>query len=191
MHDLVLASGSPRRKEFLSSLGISFSIESADIDESPRDGEQPADLVQRLAIEKAQAVAKRKNTESLFLGADTIVVLGDMILGKPGTASVALDMLTRLSGRKHLVMGGIALINGDGAVLKQYCGQTEVEFVSLTPERLAVYAQSDEPLDKAGAYAIQGVASQFIKAINGSYSNVVGLDIAVVSNWLVELGILK
>lgn len=188
MPELVLASGSPRRKEFLDSLQIPYRVQSADIDETPIDAETPQTLVQRLAIEKARTVALSESSDALYLGADTVVVHGGHILGKPGNAARAIEMLQLLSGNQHEVIGGIALVDAQGNIQRQYCGTTLVEFVAIAPDCLSAYAESDEPLDKAGGYAIQGAAAQFVKEIRGSYSNVVGLDIAVVAEWLRVFG---
>jgi septum formation protein len=170
---LVLASRSPRRSEILKQAGISFEVRPAAVDETPLTGETPRRHVERLAREKAFAVEARPG--EIVLGADTIVVVEGRILGKPADAAEAARMLESLSGRMHEVMTGVCLRQGDWS--EAGCEVTRVWFAPLTVEEIAAYVSSGEPMDKAGAYAIQGLASKFIPRIEGSYSNVVGLPV--------------
>lgn len=173
---LVLASQSPRRAEILRQAGIPFTIRAAEVDESPLAGENPEVYVQRLAEAKARAVAASEG--ETVLGADTTVVVGGEILGKPADAADARRMLTLLAGCRHQVMTGICFRRG-GAIVRDRA-ITDVWFAPMTGSEIADYAASGEPMDKAGAYAIQGLASKFIQRIDGCYFNVVGLPIALV-----------
>jgi len=171
---LILASNSPRRRGFLQQLGLSFEVQAADLDESVRSGEVPTAYVERLAREKAQAVAG-KAPGALVLGADTTVVAGEAILGKPVDASDAERMLASLSGREHDVFTGVAVA---GPVVLSQVVRTRVRFRAVSAQEIAWYVRTGEPLDKAGAYAIQGIAGAFVTAIEGSPSSVVGLPLA-------------
>jgi septum formation protein len=179
---LVLASRSPRRAELLTSAGIEFTVRTVDIDETPRAGEDPMDYVLRLAEEKARAAPL--NADETILAADTTVVLGREILGKPSDRADAAKMLGELSERKHQVITGICLRNRQ-RVLCEAC-VTAVWFAPLSAAEIEDYVASDEPMDKAGAYGIQGIASRFIERIEGSYTNVVGLPVAMVYRLLRE-----
>jgi septum formation protein len=180
---LVLASASPRRRELLAQAGYSFTVDAADVDESPRMGEKPDAYVLRLAVEKAQAIFARRaardedsNDPLIVLGADTSVVLDEEILGKPTDASDARRMLQRLSGRTHRVLTGIAAVTSAGVVSD--VETTEVVFAEISSQELDAYCATSEPLDKAGAYGIQGYAARWIPRIDGCYFNVMGLPIA-------------
>jgi septum formation protein len=179
---LVLASRSPRRAELLAAAGIEFTVRVADIDETPRAGEQPRDYVLRLAGEKA-AAAPRDEDETV-LAADTIVVVDSEIMGKPQDPADAARMLTALSGHRHEVITGICLRGAHRTVLD--AAVTGVWFSSLSEAEIGWYVASGEPMDKAGAYGIQGLASRFIRRIEGSYSNVVGLPVSLVYHRLKE-----
>jgi septum formation protein len=196
---LILASRSPRRSELLAAAGISFEVLAADIDETPREGEAPDAYVERLAIEKARAVLALLNDDkpkglsppaghglsprdALVLGADTTVTIDGLILGKPVDADEATAMLRRLSGRVHEVFTGVAIVSDGGVQSAVEC--TRVWFDLMTDEDISWYVESGEPVDRAGAYAIQGLASRFIPRIEGSYTNVVGLPVALVSSIL-------
>lgn len=179
MARLLLASGSPRRAELLAGIGVSFSrLPPPGIDETPGHGESPADYVSRMAREKASAgAAGLDSLEGVaVLGADTAVVHDNDILGKPADPDDARAMLRRLSGGGHRVMSAVALITVAGTRLEM--ATTEVEFLPLTESRIRRYVDTGEPMDKAGAYGIQGFGAAFVARIVGSYSNVVGLPLA-------------
>ena len=179
---LVLASRSPRRREILTQAGIPFTVREADVDESPLEGESPHDYVQRLAEWKARAIPRREG--EIILGADTTVIVGREMLGKPADAADARRMLALLSGRCHEVMTGICLLDDASAV--RDCAVTRVWFSEMTAAELDEYVASGEPMDKAGAYAIQGLAARYIRKIDGCYSNVVGLPVSLVYRRLRE-----
>jgi septum formation protein len=173
---LILASASPRRRELLDQLGVSYTCDPAQIDESQCVGEGPSDYVQRMAQEKVRAVAARYPVPAYaVLAADTTVVLDDTVLGKPRDRVDALDFLARLSGRRHIVLTAVCLLSATG--MHGELVATEVEFISLSPETCDAYLATAEPWDKAGAYGIQGLGGAFVRSIQGSYSNVVGLPL--------------
>ncbi len=180
---LVLASRSPRRREILTQAGIPFTIRVVDIDESPLTAEAPEAYVQRLAEWKARAVSTEP--AETVLGADTTVVVGRQMLAKPADAADARRMLAALAGRCHEVMTGICLKRG-GTVIRDYA-VTRVWFSAMSQAEIAAYVDSGEPMDKAGAYAIQGLASKYIERIEGCYFNVVGLPISLVYRHLLRL----
>jgi septum formation protein len=179
---LVLASQSPRRREILRQAGIPFTVRAAEVDESPRGGENPADYVLRLAAAKAYAVEAAEGER--VLGADTTVVIDGDILAKPADAADARRMLARLSGRRHEVLTGICLRSG-AAAIREYA-TTGVVFAPLSEAEIDEYVASGEPMDKAGAYAIQGLASKFVERIEGDYFNVMGLPVALLYRRLQE-----
>jgi nucleoside triphosphate pyrophosphatase len=186
---LVLASASPRRQELLRNAGIAFAVQPADIDESPLDGESPVEFAQRLAREKALAVSPNRPLDCV-LGADTIVVIDEKILGKPRDAADAARMLRLLSGRTHEVVTGVCLVGPAGELrtenreLRAASETTRVTMCKISDEEISEYIATGEPMDKAGAYAIQGMASRWIPRIEGDYSNVVGLPVALVYRML-------
>jgi len=184
---IVLASASPRRSELLESAGIVFSVVPADIPEEPLPGESPADHVLRLAREKALAVAGAVEGE-LFIGADTIVVCNDEIMGKPTDAADARRMLSALSGRAHEVITGFAIHDRTTGVTHAEVISTKVIFKPLELEEIDAYIATGCPFDKAGAYAIQGGAAYMVRGIEGSYTNVVGLPLCEVVEVLREMG---
>ena len=179
---LTLASQSPRRRELLSQLGIDLRVVPAGADETPRPGEPPRAYVERLAREKARAV-----TGAWVLGADTTVVLDGAILGKPDDDGDARRMLRALSGRVHEVTTGVCL-RGPGGREEAIAVGTEVSFAELTEAQIAWYSATGEPRDKAGAYAVQGVGSAFVREVRGSVSNVVGLPLAETAALLERCG---
>jgi septum formation protein len=185
MTRLVLASASPRRRELLAAAGFDFDIDAAEVDETPTEGEHPSTYVVRIARLKAEAVASR-HPDRLVLGADTAVVVGNQMFGKPLDAQDASRMLTALSARAHDVLTGVALAHR-GLIYAEF-EQTTVWMAKLTPQEIAWYVATGEPMDKAGAYAVQGLASRFIPRIEGSYTNVVGLPIARVVQLLGRAG---
>lgn len=180
---LVLASKSPRRQQILRDAGIPFVVRAADVPETRRHGESPADYVRRLAEEKAFAVPM--GPDEVILGADTVVVIDHHVLEKPRDAADAKRMLALLSGREHEVITGICLRSNARTIVD--IAVTRVRFVTLTDDELAAYIPSGEPMDKAGGYAIQGLASKFIDRIEGDYFNVVGLPVALMYRHWKEL----
>jgi septum formation protein len=187
---LILASASPRRAEILGAAGIPFEVRAAAVDESRLANELPEQMVERLAREKANAVAHVGNFSGphIVLGADTVVVAGEEILGKPGNAAAAGQMLRKLQGREHRVITGFALFRIQDSEIRAGTETTRVCFSAMTEAEIDAYVVSTEPLDKAGAYAIQGIAGRFIPRIDGCYFNVVGLPLARVWHALRELG---
>lgn len=185
---LVLASGSPRRREMLERLGLTVRVQPADVEEHAILGEPPPVMAQRLARLKAHAVARRQTTPALILAADTIVVRDRDVLGKPTDDADAARMLASLSGRDHLVITGFALIRSDTWAERISDVVTIVHFRELDPETIAAYVASGEPSDKAGAYGIQGIGAMLVRGIEGSYTNVVGLPLVEVIEALPQLG---
>jgi septum formation protein len=185
---LILASASPRRRDLLEQIGLTFTVETADIDETPQVGEGPLRYVMRLAEHKAAAVFARQGNaaRTVVLGADTAVVCGGHILGKPVDEADAARMLRLLAGRTHEVMTGVALVTASAPPLVE-AEVTEVTFNALSEREIAAYVATGEPMGKAGAYAIQGRAARFIPRIEGCYFNVVGLPLARVSAMLERL----
>jgi septum formation protein len=195
---LVLASASPRRQELLRNVGISFAVQVADLDETPLPGEGARDCAERLAREKALKVW-RARPQDVVLGADTVVVVDGTILGKPADGDDAARMLRMLSGREHRVITGVCLVrgvvSGQGSAaselearareeLKSASETTVVTMSEISEREIRDYVATGEPMDKAGAYAIQGIASRWIPRIEGDYSNVVGLPVALVYRML-------
>jgi septum formation protein len=178
---LVLASASPRRRELLRSAGIPFEVQAANIAEDPLPGESAKECAERLAREKALAVASQRPND-IVLGADTVVVVDGQLLGKPCDGADAARMLRLLSGRKHQVITGVCLVvSGRCSVGSE---TTSVTMSAMSEREIADYVSTGEPMDKAGAYAIQGIASRWIPRIEGDYSNVVGLPVALVFGML-------
>lgn len=181
---LVLASASPRRLELLRQAGIDPEVRPANVDETPRDGEEPLDYARRLSLEKARAIADVVGDERPVLAADTIVIVpdgeprGTLILGKPASADEARVMLARLAGRAHQVVTAYTLLYKGGE--RGRAVQTAVTFRALTPAELEGYVGSDEWRDKAGGYAVQGLAAAFVRTVDGSYTNIVGLPLCEV-----------
>jgi septum formation protein len=185
---LVLASGSPRRREFLERLGIPFSVVPSRAPEIPHPGETPTDHVVRLSKEKAWEVANRPEVAGRwFLGSDTIVLRDEAILGKPQDAAEAAEMLGSLSGRSHRVLSGYAVFDRQTRATVAGAAATTVRFKELTAEEIAGYIATGEPFGKAGAYAIQGIGAFMVLSIEGSYTNVVGLPLCEVIEVLERL----
>lgn len=180
--NLVLASGSPRRRQLLASIGLACEVAPVDIDETPREGEGPVDYARRLAAEKLAAALERHAPDRLVLAADTVVALDETILGKPADAGDAAGMLQRLSGRTHQVHTAVAA--GRGAQAAFRLSRSEVTFRDLSQTEIDAYVASGEPLDKAGAYGIQGLAAIFVTHLSGSYSGVVGLPLCETADLL-------
>lgn len=185
----ILASASPRRRELLASLGLTFSVVVADVVEEAQHNESPADFVRRLAEDKARTVAD-SHPKRWILGADTVVVLDHTILGKPHDPDEAVTMLTALSGHEHHVWTGCAICRHTPWHSQAFAVCTSVRFTSLSPELIQAYVATGEPLDKAGAYGIQGRGGCLVEKITGSYSNVVGLPLVEVTRELARLGII-
>jgi nucleoside triphosphate pyrophosphatase len=186
---LVLASNSPRRRELLRNAGFQFDVRPSGIEENRLPGEPPEDFARRLARGKALDVARQSNPASLVLGADTVVAINGEILEKPVDAADAARMLRTLSGHTHRVITGVCLIRAPEAVLAWTHETTLVTFRKLTEEEIASYVASGEPFDKAGGYAIQGLASRFVPRIEGCYFNVVGLPIPLVYEMVKATGL--
>lgn len=184
--NLILASGSPRRRALLEELGLEPVIRPADIDETPLPGEDPKSYVERLAREKAGAV--EMSADDLVVAADTIVTIDGEILGKPVDNAHAANMLRRLSGRTHEVMTGVATRDGSGVT--SFVEVTTVHFAELSDDEIDWYVSTGEPADKAGAYAIQGRGGAFVEAIEGSHDNVIGLPRARLRHVLARHGTL-
>jgi septum formation protein len=176
---LILASRSPRRAKILDAVGWSYEIIVAGVDETLRSGERPLDYVQRLAVDKAEAVSA-KVERGLVLGADTTVVVDGQILGQPTDSNDARRMLRLLNGRWHEVVTGVALVRAGSAQRQVNHQITRVRFAELTNDEIDWYVSTHEPMDKAGAYGVQGKAALFIEEIQGDYFNVVGLPIRLV-----------
>lgn len=187
---LVLASASPRRREYLAGLGLDFTVRPAELDETPRPGEGPENFVRRLAREKAEAVAGAFPA-SWVLAADTVVVVDGEILGKPGSGEEAVTMLLRLSGRWHEVWTGFCVCRGLPPEALVGAVRTGVRFMALDRELCRAYVRTGEPLDKAGAYGIQGKGAFLVEEIRGSYTNVVGLPLAEVLAALRVFGVIE
>lgn len=184
---LHLASASPRRRELLTALGLSFTYAGVDVDESPLAGEPFSDMVLRLATTKSRTAFDTGEHTVPVLGADTIVVVGDRIFGKPESKEEALQMLASLSGRSHRVLTGVAVVaKGE---LETAVSLTEVQFREIHPDEAEAYWQSGEPAGKAGAYAVQGLGGVFVSGMKGSYTGVVGLPVFETAGLLRQAGI--
>lgn len=183
---IVLASASPRRLELLSQAGVQFTAIVPGVDETPHDAETPQAMVERLALLKASTIA-RAHPYSYVIGADTTVFIDGQSLGKPTSEPEAYDMLMRIQGRTHQVWGGIAIVHDRLGLSRVWSHVTQVKMRSMSPQQVHAYVATQEPLDKAGSYAIQGIGLQFVDSINGSYSNVVGLNVASLLAELREL----
>jgi septum formation protein len=185
---LILASASPRRAQILRDAGVSFSIMSSAIDETPYPQETPEQMVQRLADAKAELVAARAVGPASLVAADTVVVVDGQILGKPRSTEDARRMLELFSGRTHSVVTGVSAIRLPDMQRRRFVETTLVTFLPLSPDEISRYLSTDEPYDKAGAYAIQGHAGRYIPRIEGCYFNVVGLPLARLVETLRDLG---
>jgi len=186
---LILASNSPRRRELLQNAGFEFDVRPSGIEESRLAGESPEDFTRRLARDKALDVARQSSPGSLVLGADTVVAVNGEILEKPTDADDAARMLRTLAGRTHRVITGVCLVRAPENVVACTHETTSVTFRNLTEDEIGSYVASGEPFDKAGGYAIQGLASRFVTRIEGCYFNVVGLPIPLVYEILRSIGL--
>ena len=180
--EIILASQSPRRKELMGLLKLPFIVRVADIDETMDPGKPPFDEVARVSMLKAEAIAR--NSDDIVIAADTIVVCGNEVLGKPKDEADALRMLTMLSGRSHQVMTGMTVLRGQRRVT--HTEVTDIYFRKLSQEEILAYIRTGEPMDKAGAYGIQGGAALFAEKIVGDYYNVVGLPVCRLGQILTE-----
>jgi septum formation protein len=183
MLPLVLASGSPRRRELLAQAGYRFQVQVSSVAEARRPDEDAIRFATRLAREKAEDVFARCSPGALVLGADTVVACDGEVMGKPADAADATRMLLRLSGRTHQVVTGVAVVWGEGSA-EVAAELTHVTVRTISPQEVSEYVAGGEPMDKAGAYAIQGYAGRWIPRINGCYFNVVGLPLALVTSLL-------
>lgn len=193
MSKLVLASASPRRRELLEQVGLKFEIIPSHVPEVPVHGETPEEHVIRLSVDKAMEVARKfsRHDDRWIIGSDTIVLLDGKVLGKPEDDKEAVRMLNMLSGRQHRVITGYCILSTlTGAEIKRSV-ETAVSFKKLKNEEIIGYIESGEPMDKAGAYAIQGLGSFMVESIEGSYSNVVGLPVCQIINDLEMAGAIK
>ncbi|MBD1399761.1 Maf family protein [Pelovirga terrestris] len=187
---LVLASASPRRKELLAQIGLEFSVRPSSVAETIKPAETPGDLVIRLSLDKARDIAGRSDISARWvIGSDTVVVCDGQILGKPADHQEAAAMLRQLSGISHQVVSGYAVIDRRQQIERTEAVSTKVHFRQLTEAEIARYVATGEPIDKAGAYAIQGIAACFVSGIEGSYTNVVGLPLCRLTLALKELGV--
>lgn len=185
---VILASASPRRRELLSSIGIAFDVVPSNIPEVRKAGEAPEEYVARLSREKAEAIAS-DNADRWVIAADTTVLLGDLLLEKPADAADAERMLAAIAGRTHIVYTGVTLEHRGREYRETRVAESEVRMLPLTAEDIAWYVRTGEPLDKAGAYAVQGIGAMFIDGIHGSYTNVVGLPLATLFQMLRRAGL--
>ncbi len=188
---IVLASGSPRRKDYLEKYNLQFQIVTGDVDEAVIPGEQPSAFASRMAKEKAAAVVQKCGENAVIIAADTIVVFEDKILGKPNSMNGVLPMLKQLNGKVHQVITAYQVIDKAEKQEVNRSVTTEVCFNKLSDQLLKSYAQSEEPLDKAGAYSIQGLGTVLVHSIKGSYNNVVGLPIEVLLQDLIDFGVIS
>lgn len=178
MYHMILASGSPRRRELLENIGLQFDILPSDVEETIEEGLPPYLVVEQLSLLKAADVAKSQDKHALIIGADTIVVLDGAILTKPKDEADAFAMLEKLSGKCHSVLTGLSIVRNFDGKCVSVCEETKVYFKKLSAEEINAYIKTGEPSDKAGAYGIQGYGSMLIEKIEGDYFNVVGLPIA-------------
>lgn len=185
---ILLASGSPRRRELLDQIGVAYRIVPAGIDESPRPGEDPESYTRRIAREKVMAVASRRSQGEIALAADTAVVLGERMLGKPESEAEAAAMLRALSGRTHQVYTAVAVLAPSDA-LEVLLNVSEVTFADLEDDWIRAYVATGEPMDKAGAYGIQGWAGCRIRRVSGSYSAIMGLPLFETAQLLSRAGL--
>lgn len=185
---LILASASPRRRELLAGLGLRFEVSTSDVEEARAPGEAVEAYVERLAREKADAVARR-HPDAWIIAADTVVWLDGHVLEKPAGRDDAIRMLQTISGREHIVYTGTALRHRSRGWDRASVTSTRVRMVSIPRDEIEWYVETGEPMDKAGAYAVQGIGAMFIESIEGNYTNVVGLPLAPLLRMMREAGI--
>ena len=185
---IILASNSPRRRELLGQIGVTdFKVSAPNVDESVEDGLSPARIVEELSLRKARAAAKKAGPGDLIIAADTVVALDGAVLGKPRNEAGAFAMLSALSGREHHVYTGVTVLQGERAVTEHE--ETAVAFRALSPGEIRGYIATGEPMDKAGAYGIQGLGALLVSGIRGDYCNVVGLPVFRLGRMLTQFGI--
>ena len=185
---IILASASPRRRELLERVGLTnFTVAAPNVDESVEPGLSPADMVETLSLRKARAAAQNARPDELIIAADTVVALDGTVLGKPRDEDDAFAMLSALSGREHRVCTGVTVLRGDRAVTEHEV--TAVTFRELSPDEIWGYIATGEPMDKAGAYGIQGIGALLVSGIRGDYSNVMGLPVFRLGQILREFGL--
>lgn len=184
----ILASSSPRRRELLASIGLDFEIIPSHVPEEHQPGEAPEEYVARLSREKAAAIAE-KHPDRWIIAADTTVLLGEQLLEKPVDKADAARMLAAIAGRTHVVYTGVTVEHARGGWHETRVAESEVRMLPLSAREIAWYVDTGEPLDKAGAYAVQGIGAMFIESIHGSYTNVVGLPLAMLFQMLRKAGI--
>jgi septum formation protein len=188
MKRIVLASASPRRKELLEKIGLRFEVEPTDYDEETTSASEPHEMAKELSLGKAR-VAARKHRSALIIAADTFVVFGDRILGKPHTNAEAREMLRALNGRMHSVITGFTILDAESGKVLSRSVETKVHMKKVTLKEIDSYVRTKEPLDKAGGYAIQGRGAVLVERIEGDYSNVVGLPLSALAESLKEFGV--
>lgn len=188
MQKIILASGSPRRKQILEQVGLKFTVEVSDYEEKPIPGVVPSEFVETLSLEKAKAIAKNHD-DAIIIGADTIVVLDNQILGKPKTKEDAREMLKKLSGNTHSVFTGFTIIDTVNKRTITNHVETKIRFKNLSEEEISAYIETEEPMDKAGAYGVQDRGALFVEYIEGDYASVMGLPILKIFEILKTLGI--
>lgn len=186
---LILASASPRRKELLSRLGVSYSIQSAEIDEARLANESPREMTERLSLSKAKTILNQLSAPAWVLGADTTVALDEVVFGKPTSRINAYEVLTHLSGKTHQVISSISLVTKRYAQTRSVI--SHVRFGELSANTIAAYCDTDEPYDKAGSYGIQGLAGAFVEHIDGDYSAIVGLPLWSTAQLLRSVKLIK
>jgi septum formation protein len=184
----ILASSSPRRRELLASIGLEFDVLPSNVPEVHREGEAPEEYVARLSRDKAEALSQL-HPSRWVIAADTTVLLGDQLLEKPTDAADAARMLGVIAGKTHVVYTGVTLENSERDYRETRVAESEVRMLPLSPDEIEWYVRTGEPLDKAGAYAVQGIGAMFIESIHGSYTNVVGLPLATLFLMLRKAGI--
>ncbi len=187
----MLASSSPRRRKLLSQVGLKFEIYPAEVEEVPAPGREPHEETIRIASEKAEWTATRVPPGNWVLAADTVVIVDDMVLGKPGSEDEAVEMLRLISGRRHRVITGWCIMESPDHVARKGFVESEVIIKQLDDHTIRAYVRTGEPMDKAGAYAVQGIGAFMVKAIEGSYTNVVGLPLSEVIEALEEVGAVR
>lgn len=188
MRKIVLASGSPRRKKLLEQIGLKFTVSESGYEEKYLPNANPIDVAKFMSLEKANLAAIKHN-DAIIIAADTVVVIGDEILGKPSSEEQAREMLRKLSDNTHSVITGFTIIDTQNNKTHTSHVETKVTFKDLSELEMAAYVETGEPMDKAGAYAIQGKAGMFVKRIDGDYFNVVGLPLFAISEALSDFGV--